>query len=202
MNRRWTIALILLAIYAGWSQWQKRAIRVSTPDMIAPHEPVQENLGSRHAPSFQLKDYSIQAQARYRIEARLLSREPYRFGREADLSPVDFALGWGPMSANSLLEQMSITQSGRFYRLRWDSLTVRPAVVMQHSANTHIIPADRSVARQIDKMRPGQVVSLSGYLVNVTAPDGWRWNSSLTRNDTGAGACELFWVELAQVIGP
>jgi hypothetical protein len=27
------------------------------------------------------------------------------------------------------------------------------------------------------------------------APDGWRWRSSLTREDTGAGACELVWVE-------
>lgn len=200
MSRRWTLVLVVLLAYASWSQWQKRAVRVSTPDMIAPTAPVQENLSAREAPSFQIKDYSIKAQARYSLQARLLRREPYRFGREAELSPVDFALGWGPMSANSLLDQLNITQSNRFYWLRWQQLTVPQSVVMQHSANTHIIPADKYVARQIDAMRPGQVVSLSGYLVNVTAPDGWRWNSSLSRTDTGAGACELFWVESAQVV--
>jgi hypothetical protein len=28
-------------------------------------------------------------------------------------------------------------------------------------------------------------------LVNATRADGWHWNSSLSRDDTGAGACEL-----------
>jgi hypothetical protein len=38
------------------------------------------------------------------------------------------------------------------------------------------------------------VVALSGYLVRVTAADGWHWNSSMTRSDSGHGACELVWV--------
>ncbi|WP_166627906.1 hypothetical protein [Thiopseudomonas denitrificans] len=49
-------------------------------------------------------------------------------------------------------------------------------------------------------MRPGQVIALEGYLVDAAAPDGWRWNTSLTRKDTGTGACELFWVENAYVV--
>ena len=73
---------------------------------------------------------------------------------------------------------------------------------MQNSANTHIIPANTQVASQIQSMRPGQVIELNGYLVNASAPDGWRWRSSLTRKDTGAGACELFWVESAHVTQP
>ena len=32
-------------------------------------------------------------------------------------------------------------------------------------------------------------------LIEVRGADGWRWRSSLTREDTGAGACELVWVE-------
>jgi hypothetical protein len=30
--------------------------------------------------------------------------------------------------------------------------------------------------------------------------DGWRWRSSLTRNDTGAGACEVIFVRDFQVL--
>ena len=39
------------------------------------------------------------------------------------------------------------------------------------------------------------LLTFSGYLIEARAPDGWRWRSSLTREDTGAGACELVWVE-------
>jgi hypothetical protein len=30
--------------------------------------------------------------------------------------------------------------------------------------------------------------------VQVNTPDGWRWRSSLTREDTGGGACEVVYV--------
>jgi hypothetical protein len=47
----------------------------------------------------------------------------------------------------------------------------------------------------LKKLRPGQIVTARGYLVDVRGPGGFTWNTSLSRTDTGAGACELFWVE-------
>jgi hypothetical protein len=43
----------------------------------------------------------------------------------------------------------------------------------------------------------GEIVHMEGYLVRVDGPDGFQWASSLSRSDTGNGACELFWVERA-----
>jgi hypothetical protein len=43
-------------------------------------------------------------------------------------------------------------------------------------------------------------VRLSGYLVEVLGDDGWRWVSSLTREDTGTGACEVIWVEQIELL--
>ncbi len=37
-------------------------------------------------------------------------------------------------------------------------------------------------------------ITLKGYLVNVKFPD-YDWKSSLARNDTGNGACEIMYVE-------
>jgi hypothetical protein len=59
----------------------------------------------------------------------------------------------------------------------------------------HLIPADNEIAKIIKKVRAGHVVEIEGYLVKVQARDGWRWKSSLTRKDTGHGACEVIWVE-------
>jgi hypothetical protein len=47
----------------------------------------------------------------------------------------------------------------------------------------------------LSRLRPGQVVRLQGYLVRVEAPGGWQWNSSMTRDDTGNGACEVMLVQ-------
>ena len=40
----------------------------------------------------------------------------------------------------------------------------------------------------------GDRVRIDGWLVQVNAPDGWRWRSSLTREDSGGGACEVVYV--------
>jgi hypothetical protein len=40
---------------------------------------------------------------------------------------------------------------------------------------------------------------MKGYLVEITTTEGWRWKSSLKRDDTGGGSCELFWVEQLEI---
>ena len=50
-------------------------------------------------------------------------------------------------------------------------------------------------AQELRSVRPGEVVHLEGFLVDVKRDDGWHWNTSLTREDTGAGACEIVLVE-------
>ncbi len=59
----------------------------------------------------------------------------------------------------------------------------------------HMIPADADVKRQLEQVRQGQVVHIEGFLVDASRADGWHWKTSMTRDDTGAGACELIYVE-------
>ena len=149
---------------------------------------------------WQKGDYAIKALAEFDIEARVLSKELYGSGREADLSPVDLALGWGAMSDSEGLSALTISQRNRFYFYRWEDQPPRPpAEIASHSANMHMIPANAQIEKILKEVRPGQIVRLRGKLVAVSAMDGWRWQSSLTREDTGAGACELVRVESVDV---
>lgn len=68
---------------------------------------------------YQQGKYELEALANFDIEARVLSKENYYADRESELVPVDLALGWGAMSDSSVLEKLSISQSGRFYFYRW-----------------------------------------------------------------------------------
>jgi hypothetical protein len=40
----------------------------------------------------------------------------------------------------------------------------------------------------------GDLIDLRGTLVEIHQPNGGIWRSSLTREDSGNGACELVWV--------
>jgi hypothetical protein len=100
------------------------------------------------------------------------------------------------MSDNRILNGMNISQANRFYFWRSPpDAPVSKEVIISHSANTHIIPESRLIARQLSHLRPGQIVTLAGLLVDGTRDDGAWIKSSLSRTDTGAGACEVLLVQ-------
>lgn len=192
-------AVLVVCAVGAYRHWLLRPV-VQSPGVLASDDPVQGDIDGS-APAFHVDEYAIQALASYHLRARLLGRETYRFHREADLSPLDFAVGWGPMSDSALLGQFELSQASRFFTLRWRAALPLPEdVVFDHVANMHLIPADDTVRHALDRMRPGEIIELDGYLVRAEAPDGWSWSSSLTRTDRGAGACELMWVARARAI--
>ena len=105
------------------------------------------------------------------------------------------------MADPEIIAYFDIHQSGRWYRWRAETLPLPLRTVETHSANMHMVPADQWVADQLDDVEEGQMITLQGKLIRADAADGWHWVSSLTRNDTGNGACELVLVEAVTVVG-
>ena len=99
------------------------------------------------------------------------------------------------MAEPEIIKQFSIRQSNRWYYWKAKELPIAKREVDIHSANIHIIPADSYVAEQLSNVKKNQKIQIIGKLVRVDAEDGWHWVSSLSREDTGAGACELVLVE-------
>jgi hypothetical protein len=64
----------------------------------------------------------------------------------------------------------------------------------------HLVPADKAVELEIDRARTGDIIEITGKLVEIRADDGWYWKSSMTREDTGNHACEVVWVERFEVV--
>jgi hypothetical protein len=193
------IVFILLVIGAGWQFYSAGEQVILGPGVMVEEEPYQASISS--PASHRIDDYIITEFAEFSIKAKVLSRENYYLGREADLSPVDLTLGWGNMSDESILDNIEISQSGRFYRWQVKSFPIPQREIESSSANMHLIPANEAVASDIKKIRKGDIIELSGSLVNVSSTsDGWHWWSSQTRYDTGNGACELIWVNSLKVI--
>ena len=191
------IALVLLAGLA-LRDWTMREI-VHPPGILVPEQPRQVDLET--SPIINIDRYRLQPRADFQIRARVLSREDYSWGSEADLSPMDLALGWGAMSDQAVLDRINIRQGSRWYYTRYELPAPIPdKAIIQNSGNMHMIPADDRVRKKLKKVRRGDIVQLHGQLVDIDGESGWRWRTSLTRNDTGGGSCEIvylrdIWVE-------
>lgn len=175
--------------------WPKQAT-VDVPDNFAIMElPFQSET---HNQPFNFKGYEIRPMADFTLKARILSYKYYSSDKEAELSPVDLALGWGPMSQSKVLDKIDISQRNRWYFWSTENFPIPRNEIEINSANMHIIPGNEDISKRLENVKRGQIVELKGHLVECIQ-DGWRWKSSLTRNDTGGGACEVLFVEALQI---
>ena len=186
----------LMVLYGGCEWWSERPVKQS-PGVLVSADPVQSEAGT--TPKLEKGDYAIRPLARYEIKARVLGKERYRWDEGANLVPFDIAVGWGQMSNSAVLNEIRVWQGGRWYQWRTETIPIPLQEVARHSANMHLIAADSGVAKQISRLRDGQLITLRGYLVEAKRRDGFTWTSSLSRDDSGAGACELMWVEAMAV---
>jgi len=169
------------------------------PGVLVAGQPFQ---GASPVLTFHKGEFVITTLASYSGRARVLSKESYWIDGGADLAPYDLALGWGPMSDTAVLDQLSISQGSRFfsYRPRGGDWPIPVDEINRSSANTHMVPANDEVATVLRWVRRGQLIQFSGYLVEAVHSSGAKWRSSLTREDSGSGACELLWAEKLEAL--
>lgn len=196
----WKLALFIgLLSFGAYQHFAKQPITHGN-GILAGNLPIQTSLPQPlNDANFSLNGYQLKLLQKFDLQARVLSTEHYSSDREADLSPVDLALGWGSMSDEANLKDIAISQSGRWYFWHVDHFPIPREQIEQNSANMHMIPADKTIEKVLKNIKTGQIVQLSGYLVEAFANDGWHWKSSLTRNDIGAGACEVVYVKSISV---
>ena len=145
--------------------------------------------------SYAFPGYVISNAESYTVEARVLSRENYYLGRDASLSPTDLALGWGRMADEEIYSEIEVSQRGRWYYWRSQSFPIPRAEIISYSATVHMVPASESVAVDLARVSTHDKLRLTGKLVDIQGEDGWHWNSSRSRTDTGNGSCELMLLE-------
>ncbi|MEO1681251.1 MAG: hypothetical protein AAFU80_24145 [Pseudomonadota bacterium] len=147
------------------------------------------------------RGYVAEAVATFEATGLVLGRKRYPRTRDGWLAPVDLALGWGPMSNPDTLSHFRLWQDSRFlYFTASSEAPISPDMANRTSANVHIVPATPEARAQLERVRKGDLVRVTGRLVNVSGPGGFTWTTSLTRTDTGFGACELLLLDRVEVL--
>ncbi|HSB18902.1 MAG TPA: hypothetical protein VLD85_02720 [Anaeromyxobacteraceae bacterium] len=204
--RRFLVSLALPLLAAGCHDWRERV-----DPARAAAEPEQVALAGEPAIEIEARGYAVRLEPRatyratgYAAETSRKLLDPWDFAM-----PMDLALIWGPVADPTALRHLKFHLSERYVSYWYDSATP-PAVVGKlptHVANNHLIPASDDVARELRRIRVGDLVTLRGKLVDVEIRDSrgqpvFRSRTSLRRDDVGSGACEQVWVESVEVERP
>lgn len=192
----WLIAALLL--FALWRLYSQREID-HAPGMVVSAAPEQYEIDD--APGIRRGNFVLRPRAGFNATVRILAREDYSMGELADLVPTDFAVGWGPMSDSAALAGIEITQANRFYFWRTETWPLSREQIETHSANWHVIAGSERVRETLARLRTGSIVELRGQLVDIEGKRGGM-RTSLSRLDTGAGACEILLASSARIIEP
>lgn len=192
MNRRTWIVITCVVLFALLFV-TRQSPRERSDGILCPEAPVQEQPKSQK--HWKHLDYLIEPLAKFSISARVLLTDSFRWSPASDLSPIDLTLGWQEMSDSAVLRQIELWRGNRSYQWRVATPPIPLERIVQTSANMHIVPSTERIAQKLRSLTIGDVVYLSGYLIEARKADGFHWRSSLTRSDSGGGSCELFWVE-------
>lgn len=196
MGRLWIVGFMIFVLWKLTGGSDEIAL---TSGVKAPESPLQKEI--KQTNSFQFKGYKITPLADFKLQGKVLAKENYHLGPASDFSPVDLALGWGLMSDQAIIDKIQFSQSGRWYRWSVDQFPIPRRTIETHSANMHMVPSADWIESKLSQVKRGQIIALEGYLVRVDAEDGNRhWQSSLTRNDVGPGACELIYITQFEII--
>lgn len=200
------IAFVFLAGVAfAIAHWRGREGYLPPQRVYGARTPQQRELDVRSDPqqhtlwiprTWSSASFRYRAVAEFAMTGKVLIKTDFSEGVEALVSPVDLTFGWGEMATDAYLNKLSLGHSGRFYSWEMSGNDLSRSVIERKSANMHMIPKNARVDRVLRQVKQGQVVSIVGYLVNlVSEEDGYTWKTSTTRNDTGAGACEIVWLD-------
>jgi len=167
------------------------------------NDPIQKKYrGNDYIPYVNQKvNLKIFPKAEYKVYATVMGKKRYRWGWESKLAPYDLALVWNKLMLPENQKGIKYSQGNRWYYYRYNNdYPLSGSYIAEHSANNHIIPANDNLRKAIDRIRVMDNIYLEGYLVYIDGKVNNRkvwWKSSLSRNDSGDGACEVFYITKA-----
>jgi hypothetical protein len=151
--------------------------------------------------------YEVAPLYRYRLHGLVVSRRAHDgnrmlHGRWQDhLNVADVCVVWGQSArANLAAFDFWSGQFTCFFRTGDESAwrSFRP----DQLSNNHLLSDDDYLRRQLARVRVGDQIRLDGMLASYRNDAGFERGTSVTRTDTGNGACETIYVTGFDVLSP
>ncbi|HEY4909834.1 MAG TPA: hypothetical protein VIJ73_10055 [Methylomirabilota bacterium] len=205
-TQRWLATAFLLCVFVA-TYLSLRDINLPDPSLIhetiKETEPVQE-ASARPVFTTVIKGYTytLTPRAVYDISGLVVSQHRgdalLNLDHKADPGNIkDVCVVWGEAISNGAYQRMKYASGEFTCSFSWSG-RLTPPFNPEKISNNHLIPADAAVAKRIRAIRIGDQVRMKGLLVDYTVTSQGREiftrRTSLTRSDTGNGACEILYV--------
>jgi hypothetical protein len=209
------LMLALVGCVAGAGYFSLREIALPDASAIDPTikegEPLQE-VGFRPAFTTIIGEYTytLTPRATYDIAGLVVSQHRgdalFNLYHKVDPGNIkDVCVVWGEDITNGSYRKVRYRSEEFTCYYSWSG-TLSPPFKPEKASNNHLIPADEAIAERIRAIHVGDQIRMRGLLVDYTvARDGREIltrRTSLTRADTGNGACEILYVTDLAVILP
>ncbi|MDD4955707.1 MAG: hypothetical protein PHP17_06700 [Candidatus Omnitrophica bacterium] len=200
--------LLAVCIFAFFGKKDIRNIKIIEPEIF--EKPVQLAIANPEKIEFESNGYAYRLTPLYdyTLKGLIVSKfnydifNAYRYG---SVFPVDLCMIWGNNAKGKahLNKDVQFSQDCRWCNVRWfNSNTVFD---LNEMANSHIVVKEQRIRRIVNGLSAGDQISIKGKLVNIKArllkkagsldAEEFTWQTSTTRDDQGAGACEVIYVE-------
>ena len=210
------ISAIPTVVYINWRFYFQNSLNTADlPDYSEEQQsstyedPIQISLDGNFVKTgeYRGRPISIAFRAYYDISGMVASVKDYwGFGAYDALVPRDVCMVWGNTIDHYSSHQYEITQSTRYCEVKAPGMKVdgididyrrtqwgNTAYKIHGFSNNHVISSTSEIRDQIFGLGAGDKVRMIGYLVNVSY-DGMTLSSSMSRDDSGSHACEVFYV--------
>jgi hypothetical protein len=211
LQRYLTVSLLLCLVCAGYLTTRDVALPdVSRIDRaIKDAEPLQR-ASERGVFTTTIKGYTytLTPRAAYEIAGLVVSQHRgdalFNLYHQADPGNIrDVCVVWGEAVTNGSYRKVKFSSEEFTCSYSWSG-ALTPAFRPEKASNNHLVPADRAIARRIGAIRVGDQIRMTGLLVDYTVTkdgqDVFSRRTSLTRGDTGNGACEILYVTDLSVV--
>lgn len=161
-----------------------------------PHwqEPLQkEQPGTK---GIKYKFGKLQFMAKFKISGAVLLKTYVSDDAYSHIAPIDLTIGWQYMSEPEIYGHLKFGHHNRLAAYS-GSTTIKKNQIIANFANVSVIPANIEIWNTIKNIRPGDRVTMAGYLVNYNEYSQYHTKvikSSLSLYDAGEGSNELMYV--------
>jgi hypothetical protein len=207
--------VLLAAVGVTWFA-RDRLETVHMIDSEAVTAPIQTRLTDAASFTFSRNGYRYEVKPlfQYVLRGLIVHRLDYSWfaiDRSEKVFPLDLCVVWGRNLTNGVYRAPSVrfSQDCRFCYAQWDG---QVEFRMDELSNNHLLVNNPPLERQLQRLRVGDQIKLTGQLVNVKATATGEvgrydspvsdWKTSTTRTDTGPGACEVIYAESVEVLQP
>jgi hypothetical protein len=113
----------------------------------------------------------------------------------------DLCVIWGSNVESGVYRDMEFNNGTWTCWFSWPNREVASRFDGSRLSNNHLLIDDNAIKPALMQVEPGDHIRLKGMLVEYSNPgNGFRRGTSVTRTDTGNGACETIYVNEFEVI--